>query len=51
LAKRKVLSRKLRLAKAQRKARPVPAWIMGKTKGNVRRTPGQRKWRRTKIKL
>jgi len=51
LAKNKVLSKKLRLAKEHRKARPVPAWIMAKTKGQVRRTPSQRNWRRTKIKL
>jgi len=51
LAKRKVLSRKLKLASEQRAAKPVPAWIMAKTKGKFRRTPSQRNWRKNKIKL
>lgn len=51
MARVKVLSKKLKLAKAYKQAKPVPAWVMGKTRGKVRRTPKQRHWRRTKIKI
>ena len=50
MAKSKALSKKLRLAKAGKQAKPVPAWVIAKTRGGVRRTPKQRHWRRTKIK-
>ena len=51
MARVKILPKKLRLAKAYKQARPVPAWVIGKTRGGVRRTPKQRHWRRTKIKV
>jgi len=51
LARAKNLPKKLKLAKALKQAKPVPAWVMAKTRGKVRRTPKQRHWRRTKIKV
>jgi len=51
MAKHKTLPRKIRLAKEYKKARPVPSWIVARTKGKVRRTPTRRQWRRTKIKI
>ncbi|MGP3667999.1 MAG: 50S ribosomal protein L39e [Candidatus Bathyarchaeota archaeon] len=51
MARVKTLPKKLRLAKAYKQARPVPAWVVAKTMRKVRRTPTQRHWRRTKIKV
>ncbi|WP_309492872.1 50S ribosomal protein L39e [Candidatus Hecatella orcuttiae] len=51
MTSRKVFPKKLRLSKELKAAKPVPAWIMAKTKGKVRRSPARRHWRRTKIKI
>lgn len=51
MARYKTAPKKIRLAKAERRSRPVPAWVMARTKGKVRRTPTQRSWRKTKLKV
>ncbi|MEM3736697.1 MAG: 50S ribosomal protein L39e [Candidatus Bathyarchaeia archaeon] len=51
MARYKTLSKKIKLAKEFKKANPVPAWIIAKTRGRVRRTPTRRHWRRVKIKI
>lgn len=51
MARAKIFPKKLRLAKAGKESKPVPAWVIAKTKGKVRRTPKQRHWRKTKIKI
>ena len=43
--------KKYRLSAARRQSKPVPVWVIAKTKGKVRRTPSQRHWRRTKLKI
>jgi large subunit ribosomal protein L39e len=50
MARNKPLAKKLRMAKAMRSNSSVPSWVVMKTGGRVRRTPGQRKWRETKLK-
>jgi large subunit ribosomal protein L39e len=51
LARNKPTSRKKRLGKAGKSSRPVPTWVVAKTRGRVRSTPKRRHWRRTKLKL
>ena len=47
----KPLAYKLRLAKAGKQNRPVPAWIILKTVGEVRSSPKSRRhWRRSRLK-
>jgi len=46
MARNKPLAKKLRLAKAMRRARAVPTWVVAKTLGRVRRSHRQRHWRR-----
>ncbi len=42
---------KLRLAKAGKQKRSVPAWIMAKTQGRVRWSPkSRRNWRSRKLR-
>jgi len=51
MARNKPLAFKLRLAKAGRQKKGVPAWIMGKTLGRVRSSPkSRRNWRSRKLK-
>ena len=50
MARYKSVSKKNRLIKAGKDNKPVPAWIIAKTGGKVRRTP-RRNWRRTKLKI
>ncbi|HIE13994.1 TPA: 50S ribosomal protein L39e [Candidatus Bathyarchaeota archaeon] len=50
MARNKPLAKKLRLIKAGRESKPVPTWVIAKTRGRVRVTPKRRHWRRTKIK-
>ena len=40
------MAKKLRLARAMRRARPVPTWVLAKTLGRVRRSNRARHWRR-----
>lgn len=49
MAKHKPLAKKLRLIAAEKEASPIPAWVIAKTLGKIRRLP-KRHWRRTKIK-
>ena len=50
LARNKPLGKKLRLARAGRLSRSVPAWIIAKTHGAVRASHKRRKWRVQHIK-
>ena len=51
MARNKTLAYKLRLNKAGRQNKSVPAWIIAKTRGNVRFSPkSRRNWRRTKLR-
>jgi large subunit ribosomal protein L39e len=50
LARNKPTAKKRRLVKAGQRAKPVPAWVMAKTRGRVRRHAKRRHWRRSKIK-
>ncbi|MFV2040449.1 MAG: 50S ribosomal protein L39e [Candidatus Hydrothermarchaeales archaeon] len=44
-------AKKIRLAKAGRQNRPVPIWVVAKTKGKVRTHPKRRHWRRSNLKV
>lgn len=46
---KKTLRRKLRLRKAHRKARPVPAFVRLRTARRVSATPSRRHWRSKKL--
>jgi len=50
VARIKLVAKKRRLARAGKERRPVPTWVIAKTRGHVRTTPKRRRWRRTKIK-
>ncbi|NWF96361.1 MAG: 50S ribosomal protein L39e [Candidatus Thorarchaeota archaeon] len=50
MARNKPLGKKLRMGKAMKSNSSVPSWAVMKTGGKVRRTPGQRQWRGTKLK-
>lgn len=47
---KKMLSKKKRLAAAQRRSWPVPTWVIIKTKRKVRFHARRRSWRRSRIK-
>ncbi|WP_421908111.1 50S ribosomal protein L39e [Methanolacinia petrolearia] len=44
-------ARKIRLAKACKQNRRVPAWVMIKTKRHAVSHPRRRNWRRSKLKV
>ncbi|MBN1454951.1 MAG: 50S ribosomal protein L39e [Methanomicrobia archaeon] len=48
---KKTLGKKIRLAKANRQNRRIPAWIMVRTNRQVTTHPKRRQWRRTKLKV
>ena len=51
MARNKALAFKLRLAKAGRQKKAVPAWIIAKTLGGVRFSPkSRRNWRQRKLR-
>lgn len=50
MARNKPLAKKLRLGKAGKEIKPVPTWVMVKTRGRVRVSTKRRHWRRKKIK-
>ncbi len=50
LAKYKHAAKKRRLIKAGVENKPVPSWVMVKTRGKVRVNPKKRHWRHTKLK-
>jgi len=43
--------KKIRLTKANKQNRRVPAWIMVRTSRRVTTHPKRRQWRRTKLKV
>ncbi|MEM4246667.1 MAG: 50S ribosomal protein L39e [Candidatus Bathyarchaeia archaeon] len=51
MTRNKPTVKKRRIAAAVRQNRPVPTWIIAKTKGAVRTNPQRRNWRRTKLKI
>lgn len=51
MARFKQPAKKKRLAKANKLSRPVPAWVIAKTKGKVRTTRHRRNWRQSRIKV
>jgi large subunit ribosomal protein L39e len=50
MSSHKPLGKKLRLAKATKRNRRVPAWIMMRTNRNFQRHPKRHMWRRSKLK-
>ncbi|NVM29176.1 MAG: 50S ribosomal protein L39e [Candidatus Helarchaeota archaeon] len=50
MARVKPLAKKLRMGRANKQNRSIPAWIIVKTRGRVRTHPKRRKWRNQKIK-
>jgi large subunit ribosomal protein L39e len=50
MARNKPFARKLRLVKATRSNRRVPAWIVMRTSRRFLRHPKRRNWRRSKLK-
>ncbi len=50
MARNKPLARKLRLAKAFKQNRALPAWVIIKTMRRVRFNPVRRHWRSSKLK-
>ena len=51
MSSRKTTGEKNRYVKRLRQNRPPPAWVIVKTKRRVTRSPKQRNWRVTKLKL
>ncbi|RLE93977.1 MAG: 50S ribosomal protein L39e [Thermoprotei archaeon] len=51
MAHAKPLGKKLRLARALKQNRSPPLWVVAKTKGEFRRHPKMRHWRRKRLKL
>ncbi len=51
LSKHKPFARKIRLMKALRSNRRVPAWVMMRTNRSFVRHPKRRHWRRNKLKV
>lgn len=47
----KPLARKLRLARALKANRPIPVWVVVRTKRRIRVNPLRRHWRRSKLKV
>ena len=47
MSARKPSSRKIRLMKKTKQTRPVPTWVILKTKRAVRTNPKRRAWRST----
>jgi len=51
MARNKPLARKLRLARALKSNRAVPAWVVIRTMRRIRFNPIRRHWRRQKLKV
>ncbi len=47
----KHLARKLRLARALKANRPIPIWVVIKTRRRIRFNPLRRHWRVSKLKV
>jgi len=50
VARHKPAAKKRRLIKAGKKSKPVPAWVIARTRGETRSNPSRRQWRRRKLK-
>jgi large subunit ribosomal protein L39e len=50
MARNKPLGKKMRLMKAAKQNRRVPAWVMQRTNRRFLRHPKRRMWRRGKLK-
>jgi len=50
MARHKPAALKRRLARAGKRTRRVPVWVMAKTMGKVRTDAKRRSWRRQRIK-
>lgn len=50
MSRNKPLAKKLRLGKAMKQNKRVPAWVILKSQGKVRTHPKRRHWRRSKLK-
>jgi large subunit ribosomal protein L39e len=51
MAARKSSARKIRLIKKKKQNSAVPAWIILKTKRQVRTNPQKRQWRQTDVEV
>lgn len=51
MSRHKPLAKKLRLLRAGKSNRRVPAWIVQRTAKRFTRHPKQRTWRRNKLKV
>lgn len=51
MAARKPSSRKIRLLKKTKQTSPVPAWVILRTRRNVRTNPKRRAWRQTDVEV
>ncbi|HXG14358.1 MAG TPA: 50S ribosomal protein L39e [Candidatus Nitrosotenuis sp.] len=51
MAARKPSGRKIRLLKKRKQNSAVPAWIILKTKRQVRSNPKRRQWRQTDVEV
>ena len=51
MARNKPLWKKIRMAKAARRTRGVPTWVVMKTSGKVKQHPKKRHWQRNKMKV
>ncbi len=50
MARNKPAGRKHRLSRALKTRKPVPSWVVAKTRGHTRTHPKKRHWRKTKLK-
>jgi len=50
MARNKPTAKKRRLARAGKRKKAVPSWVMAKTAGKFRTHPKRRQWRSRKIK-
>jgi large subunit ribosomal protein L39e len=50
MARHKPTAKKRRLARAGKKKKAVPTWVIGKTGGKFRTHPGRRNWRSRKLR-
>ncbi len=51
MASKKPVAKKLRLLRANKSNRRVPAWIVIRTSRRFSRHPKQRNWRRNRLKM
>jgi large subunit ribosomal protein L39e len=50
MARTKPTAKKLRLASAGKRKKPVPTWVISKTSGKFRTHPKRRQWRQKKLR-